>query len=43
MSLELCVCDLAWVAERADNLVGHHLRVLRAAGLASSRREGGMV
>lgn len=40
---ELCVCDLAWIAGRADNLVGHHLRVLRAAGLARSRREGKIV
>lgn len=40
---ELCVCDLAWVAGKAENLVGHHLRVLREAGLASSRREGKIV
>jgi ArsR family transcriptional regulator, lead/cadmium/zinc/bismuth-responsive transcriptional repressor len=40
---ELCVCDLAWVSERAENLVSHHLRVLRAAGLVSSRRDGRMV
>ena len=40
---ELCVCDLSWVAERAENLVSHHLRVLRAEGLVSSRREGKMV
>jgi ArsR family transcriptional regulator, lead/cadmium/zinc/bismuth-responsive transcriptional repressor len=40
---ELCVCDLAWVSERAENLVSHHLRALRAAGLVSSRREGKMV
>lgn len=40
---ELCVCDLAWVAERAENLVSHHLRSLRIAGLVSSRREGKMV
>ena len=40
---ELCVCDLAWVAERAENLVSHHLRALRALGLAESRREGKMV
>ena len=40
---ELCVSDLAWIAGRAENLVGHHLRVLRAAGLASSRREGKVV
>ena len=36
---ELCVCDLAWITGRAENLVGHHLRTLRGAGLASSRRE----
>lgn len=36
---ELCVCDLAWVTERSENLVGHHLRTLRSAGLAGSRRE----
>jgi ArsR family transcriptional regulator, lead/cadmium/zinc/bismuth-responsive transcriptional repressor len=36
---ELCVCDLAWITGRAENLVGHHLRTLRTAGLACSRRE----
>ncbi|MFZ1996640.1 MAG: metalloregulator ArsR/SmtB family transcription factor [Solirubrobacteraceae bacterium] len=40
---ELCVCDLAWITERAENLVGHHLRALRDAGLASSRRDGKIV
>ena len=40
---ELCVRDLSWIAERAENLVSHHLRQLRAAGLAVSRREGKMV
>ena len=40
---ELCVCDLAWVAERAENLVSHHLRTLRSLGLAESRRDGKMV
>ena len=39
---ELCVCDLAWIVERAENLVSHHLRVLRAAGLADYRRNGKM-
>jgi ArsR family transcriptional regulator, lead/cadmium/zinc/bismuth-responsive transcriptional repressor len=39
---ELCVCDLAWVAERAENLVSHHLRALRASGLVTSRRDGKM-
>jgi DNA-binding transcriptional ArsR family regulator len=36
---ELCVCDLAWIAARPLNLVSHHLRALRGAGLARSRRE----
>jgi DNA-binding transcriptional ArsR family regulator len=40
---ELCVCDLAWVTERAENLVSHHARVLRSVGLAASRRDGKMV
>ena len=40
---ELCVCDLAWISERSQNLVSHHLRALRAEGLARSRREGKMV
>ena len=40
---ELCVCDLAWITGRAENLVGHHLRTLRDAGLACSRREGKIV
>jgi DNA-binding transcriptional ArsR family regulator len=40
---ELCVCDLAWIVGRAENLVGHHLRALRAAGVAESRREGKIV
>jgi ArsR family transcriptional regulator, lead/cadmium/zinc/bismuth-responsive transcriptional repressor len=40
---ELCVCDLAWIAERSEKLVSHHVRQLRAAGLVSSRRDGKMV
>jgi DNA-binding transcriptional ArsR family regulator len=40
---ELCVCDLAWIAERSQNLVSHHLRALRSAGLVRSRREGKMI
>jgi DNA-binding transcriptional ArsR family regulator len=40
---ELCVCDLAWVVERAENLVSHHLRLLRSDGLVTSRRDGKMV
>jgi DNA-binding transcriptional ArsR family regulator len=37
---ELCGCDLAWILGRAQNLVSHHLRVLREADLVNSRREG---
>ena len=40
---EACVCDLSWVLERAENLVSHHLKVLRRAGLVDSRRDGKMV
>lgn len=40
---EMCVCDLAWVMERQDKLVSHHLRQLRGAGLARSRKSGRMV
>jgi DNA-binding transcriptional ArsR family regulator len=40
---ELCVCDLSWVAERPENLVSHHVRALRTAGLVSARRDGRMV
>ena len=40
---ELCVCDLAWITGRAENLVSHHLRALKSASLARSRREGRMV
>ena len=40
---ELCVCDLAWVSERSEKLVSHHVRALRSAGLARSRRDGKMI
>jgi len=40
---ELCVWDAAWVLERAQNLISHHLRALRDAGLADTRREGRIV
>jgi DNA-binding transcriptional ArsR family regulator len=40
---ELCVCDLAWIVERAQNLVSHHLRALRAQGLVRKRRDGKVV
>ncbi len=40
---ELCVCDLSWVAERAQNLVSHHMRALKSEGLVRARREGKMM
>jgi DNA-binding transcriptional ArsR family regulator len=40
---ELCVCDLSWIAGRAQNLVSHHLRTLRSHGIVRSRRDGKMV
>lgn len=39
----LCVCDLAWVAERSQNLVSHHVQILRRAGVVEGRRDGKMV
>ena len=40
---ELCVCDLAWIAERSQTLVSHHVRALRTHGIVRSRRQGKMV
>lgn len=40
---ELCVCDLAWISERAQNLVSHHMRTLRSHKLVRSRRDGKLV
>ncbi|QOV97709.1 metalloregulator ArsR/SmtB family transcription factor [Rhodococcus pyridinivorans] len=40
---ELCVCDMAWVVGQAQNLVSHHLRQLKHAGLVTSRRQGRLV
>jgi DNA-binding transcriptional ArsR family regulator len=39
---ELCVCDLSWIAERPQNLVSHHMKVLKREGIASARRDGRM-
>jgi DNA-binding transcriptional ArsR family regulator len=38
-----CVCDLAWVVGRDEKLVSHHVRRLKAAGIARSQRDGKMV
>ena len=40
---ELCVCDLAWISARAQNLVSHHMRALKTRGLVRSRRSGKLV
>lgn len=40
---ELCVCDLAWISARSQNLVSYHLRLLRSQGLVRSRRDGKLV
>ncbi len=40
---ELCVCDLSWIAGRSQNLVSHHLRVLRSHAMVRSRRDGKLV
>ena len=38
-----CVCDLAWIVDRDERLVSHHLRHLKTVGLAGSERDGKMV
>lgn len=40
---ELCVCDLTWIVGKTQNLVSHHLRKLREAGMVESRREAKIV
>ncbi|HEX2095768.1 MAG TPA: metalloregulator ArsR/SmtB family transcription factor [Solirubrobacterales bacterium] len=37
-----CVCDLGWIVGRDERLVSHHVRQLKNAGLARSRRDGKM-
>lgn len=39
---ELCVCDLAWISERSQTLVSHHMKQLRQQGLVSARKQGKM-
>src|SRR5881275_1870746 len=36
---ELCVCDLAWIAERSQTLVSHHVRALRTHELSGGQRQ----
>jgi DNA-binding transcriptional ArsR family regulator len=38
-----CVCDLAWIVGRDEKVVSHHARLLKAAGIAKSARDGKMV
>jgi len=38
-----CVCDLSWIVGRDERLTSHHVRQLKAAGLARSERDGKMV
>jgi DNA-binding transcriptional ArsR family regulator len=40
---ELCVCDLAWVVDKSEKLVSHHVGVLNAARMVRRRRDGKMV
>lgn len=40
---ECCVCDLGWITARDEKTVSHHVRLLKQAGLAVSRRDGRMV
>jgi DNA-binding transcriptional ArsR family regulator len=39
---ELCVCDLAWISERSQTLVSHHMQQLRRQQLVSARKQGKM-
>ncbi|HEV7128346.1 MAG TPA: metalloregulator ArsR/SmtB family transcription factor [Ktedonobacterales bacterium] len=36
---EMCVCELAGMLRLAENLISHHLGVLRRAGLVHDRRD----
>jgi len=40
---ELCVCEVERSLGIPQNLVSHHLRVLREAGLVTARKEGQFV
>ncbi|MHB8070467.1 MAG: ArsR/SmtB family transcription factor [Candidatus Cryosericum sp.] len=40
---ELCVCEIEHSLGIPQNLVSHHLRVLREAGLVAARKEGQFV
>ncbi|WP_205697677.1 metalloregulator ArsR/SmtB family transcription factor [Conexibacter sp. SYSU D00693] len=40
---QLCGLDLGWVVGVSQQLVSHHVRLLRTAGLARSERDGKLV
>lgn len=40
---ELCVCDIAAVVNATQSAISHQLRILRAARLVKSRKDGKMV
>jgi DNA-binding transcriptional ArsR family regulator len=40
---ELCVCDMAELLGAGQSAVSNHLRVLRAAKLVQTRREGKLI
>lgn len=37
---EMCVCDIAMVAQMGQPAVSHHLKILRQAKLIKARRDG---
>ncbi len=39
-SRELCVCDIAYILSMGQSAVSHQLRILRAANLVKTRRDG---
>ena len=40
---ELCVSDLAFIANSSDSAISHQLRILKQAKLVKSRKEGKIV
>ena len=40
---DLCVCDIAQITELTVSGASHHLRLLKAMGLARSRKDGKLV
>ena len=39
---ELCVGDLAWVVDRPQNVISHHMQILRRGGIVRARKDGKM-